>query len=116
MKLLFPLACLTTMLLSSSCNDSGRYSGQDEAEVAIANETGQDTPLPRDVLYASKPLISGKLYARPSFGGTIIAHFDTSQQLHIIDTTDNVFVKVRMLLDTATHTGYASKVILPEQH
>lgn len=106
---------LALALLSFSCNDSGREEQDNLEEAPIANETGEPAPLPKDVIYASKPLISGNLYARPSFGGTIIAHFDTSEQLHIIDTTDNVFVKVRLLQDTSTHTGYISKIILPEQ-
>lgn len=116
MKPALLIISLALALMSFSCSDSGRNADQDNAEAAtIANETGESVPLPRDVIYASKPLISGNLYARPSFGGTIIAHFDTSQQLHIIDTTDNVFVKVRLLQDTSTHTGYISKIILPEQ-
>lgn len=115
MKSALSFISFATTLLLFSCNDSERYTEQDNAEATIATEAGEPAPLPRDVIYASRPLISGKLYARPSFGGTIIAHFDTSQQLHIIDTTDNVFVKVRMLQDTSTHTGYISKIILPEQ-
>ena len=114
MKFTLPFTVLTAVLLSFSCSDSGRFTERDDAEATIASETGEPVPLPKDVLYASKPLISGKLYARPSFGGTIIAHFDTSQQLHVIDTIDNVFVKVRLQQDTTTHTGYMSKVILPE--
>ncbi|MFD3001351.1 SH3 domain-containing protein [Pontibacter toksunensis] len=105
---------LALIFLSLSCNNSGREEQDNPEETTIANET-EAAPLPKDVIYASKPLISGILYARPSFGGTIIAHFDTSQQLHIIDTTDNVFVKVRLLQDTSTHTGYISKIILPEK-
>lgn len=113
MKSTLQLFFLASVLLS--CNGSNHQSGQEDAETTIANETGAPAPLPKDVIYASSPLISGNLYARPSFGGTIIAHFDTSQRLHIIDTTDNVFVKVRMIQDTSTHTGYISKIILPEQ-
>ncbi|WP_246000586.1 SH3 domain-containing protein [Pontibacter diazotrophicus] len=113
MKLTLPFIFIASVLLA--CNDSNRHNPEGDAEATVASEAGEPAPLPKDVIYASSPLISGNLYARPSFGGTIIAHFDTSQRLHIIDTTDNVFVKVRMQQDTSTHTGYISKIILPEQ-
>ena len=116
MKPALSFISLATVLLSFSCSDNGRDAEQNNTEEAtITSKAEEQAPLPIDVIYAARPLISGSLYARPSFAGTIIAHFDTSQQLHIIDTTDNVFVKVRMLQDTSTHTGYISKVILPEQ-
>ncbi|GAB3538806.1 hypothetical protein GCM10027443_34520 [Pontibacter brevis] len=115
MKPALPFTLLTVALLFFSCNNNDRNTAQGDAEATTASRTEEPVPLPKDVIYASKPLISGNLYARPSFGGTIIAHFDTTQQLHIIDTTDNVFVKVRMLQDTSTQTGYISKVILPAQ-
>lgn len=115
MKRTLPLISLVTVFLAFSCNSSDHYTEQDNAEATVTDEAGEPAPLPKDVLYASKPLVSGKIYARPSFGGTILAHFDTSQQLHIIDTTGTVFVKVRMLQDTSTHTGYMSRIILPEQ-
>jgi hypothetical protein len=115
MKLTLYTTLTLSALLTFACNDHNRFKAQDDAEATIANETGAQAPLPKDVIYTSSSLINGKLYARPSFDGTIISHFDTSQQLHIIDTSDNVFVKVRLQQDTALHTGYVSKAILPEQ-
>ena len=115
MNRLFAFVFLTVMLLASSCSDRSELAGHDDAEATIANESGTPAPLPKDVLYASRALISGKLYARPNFEGTVLAHFDTSQQLHIIDTTDNIFVKARLPHDTSSQTGYIPRAILPER-
>ncbi len=99
------------LLSLAACSDK-KFIGQDEAVATIASETG--IPVPEDALYTAKALISGKLYARPSFDGTVLAYFDTSQQLYVIDTTESVFVKARLRQDTVTHTGYIPKAILPE--
>jgi len=115
MKLAFAIPVFAAVLGTSSCNDRGSAIGHDGAEATIANETGASAPLPKDVIYTSRSLISGKLYARPSFEGTVLAHFDTTQQLYVLDTTNNIFVKARLLHDTATQTGYIPKAILPEQ-
>lgn len=115
MKLAFALSVFAAVLGTTSCNDSTSILGHDGAEATIANETGTPAPLPKDVIYTSRSLISGKLYARPSFDGTVLAYFDTLQQLHVIDTTDNVFVKARLLQDTGAQTGYIPRAILPEQ-
>lgn len=115
MRFAFALTSFAALLVASSCNDNSDSVGHDGAEATIANETGTAAPLPNDVVYSSRALISGKLYARPSFDGTVLAHFDTSQQLHIIDTASNIFVKVRLLHDTSSQTGYVPRAILPEQ-
>jgi hypothetical protein len=114
MKRLLPPLFITA-LLAFSCNDGGRLRSQDNTEATIANEAGRQAPIPKDVIYTSRSLINGKLYARPSFDGTIIAHFDTLQQLYITDTTHHVFVKARLQHDTTLITGYVSKAILPQR-
>jgi len=73
-------------------------------------------PLPADVLLVTRPLINGQLYSRPSFEGTSLVHFDTTQQIQVLDTTSNaIFVKARIRKDTAAFTGYVSRAILPEK-
>lgn len=115
MRSVIAFTAFAALLVAFSCNDSSHSVGQDNAEATIASETGTPAPLPNDVIYSSRALISGKLYARPSFDGTVLAHFDTSQQLHIIDTAGDIFVKVRLLHDTSSQTGYIPRAILPEQ-
>lgn len=114
MKLLLP-PLLFTALFVFSCNDGNRLKNQGNAETAIANDTDLLAPMPKDVIYTSQSLINGNLYARPSFDGTIIAHFDTSQQLYITDTSHQVFVKARLQHDTTLVSGYVSKAILPQR-
>ena len=115
MRPFFAFAAFAALLGSASCNNHSHDIGHDDAAATIASETGVAAPLPEDVLYSSKALISGKLYARPSFDGTVLAHFDTLQQLHIIDTTGSIFVKARLLHDSSAKTGYIPKAILPER-
>ena len=115
MRFAFALTAFAALLVASSCSHDSDFVAHDGSEATIANETGTAAPLPHDVLYTSRALIGGKLYARPSFDGTVLAHFDTSQQLHIIDTAATVFVKVRLLHDTSSQTGYIPKAILPER-
>lgn len=115
MRTFIAFTAFAALLGIFGCNDNGHAVGQDSATATIASETGVAAPLPEDVLYSSKALVGGKLYARPSFDGTVIAHFDTLQQLHIIDTTGDIFVKARLLHDSSAKTGYIPKAILPER-
>ncbi|WP_161889895.1 hypothetical protein [Pontibacter russatus] len=115
MRLFFAFVAFAALLGAASCNDSSHDIAHDDAAATIASETGVAAPLPDDVLYSSKALISGKLYARPSFDGTVLAHFDTLQQLHIIDTTGGIFVKARLLHNSSAKIGYVPKAILPER-
>lgn len=113
---------LTTLLVSAAslcllaCHDSSTAGNHaEEAETKISSAASKLLPMPKDVLYTSRSLISGSLYARPSFDGTVLARFDTSQQLYVVDTTDNIFVKAHLLQDTSLQTGYVPKAILPER-
>ncbi|MCJ8165453.1 hypothetical protein MKJ04_11420 [Pontibacter sp. E15-1] len=115
MKVASALALFAALFSLAACNGNRTFMEQDDAEATIASETGIPAPLPKDILYVSKCLINGKLYARPSFDGTVLAYFDTSQQIYVIDTTQAVFVKARLLQDTSTQTGYIPKAILPER-
>lgn len=88
---------------------------QDSSEATVASETGTNVPLPEDVLYATKPLINGEMYSRPDFESPALASFDTTQSIHILDSTNAIFVYARIKKDTALLTGYVPKTILPEQ-
>ncbi|AKD05529.1 hypothetical protein PKOR_05025 [Pontibacter korlensis] len=98
----------------SSCSGGGN-DVQDGEQVTIASETGQPTPLPADVIYSAKPLINGRLYSKPNFEASSLAYFDTAQSIHILDTSNTMFVRARILQDTSSYTGYVPKTILPEQ-
>ncbi|MHC2993789.1 hypothetical protein OB13_20220, partial [Pontibacter sp. HJ8] len=77
-------------------------------------ETGLPAALPADVIYATKPLISGEVYKTASFQGSSLTYFDTTQIIQVLDTADAVFVRARVQKDTAAYTGFVSKAILPE--
>ncbi|RIJ37862.1 hypothetical protein D1627_09650 [Pontibacter oryzae] len=101
------------MFILAACSDGPSSHGSEEATVAA--ETGQAAPLPKDVIYAAHPLISGKLYSHPDFKAQTITYFDTSQQVYVLDTADVMFVKARVSRDTTSYTGYITKTILPER-
>lgn len=111
MKNLLPFVLALTFLNACS-GGSSHEEGQEEA--IIASETGQPTPLPADVIYSAKPLINGKMYDQPNFEANSVAYFDTAQQIHILDTSNIMFVKARIQKDTSSYTGYVPKTILPE--
>ncbi|GAB3823586.1 hypothetical protein [Pontibacter rugosus] len=106
----FILAILCLSACSGSSDDD-----HDKEKATVANETGQLMPLPKDVLYATKPLISSKLYSRPDFKASTVAYFDTAQQVHILDTANAMFAKARIQQDSTTYTGFVPKTILPER-
>ncbi|WP_222619655.1 MULTISPECIES: hypothetical protein [Pontibacter] len=87
----------------------------DTSEATIASETGKPVALPTDVLLVTKPLIGGELYSKADFDSPTLTHFDTSQQIQLLDTTDVLFMKARLDKNSETFTGYISKAILPEQ-
>jgi hypothetical protein len=108
------VSLLCTILLSTACREGSRAE-QDESEAIINSETGKLLTLPSDAVGVTKALINGILYKDPSFRANTITLFDTSQQLFLLDTTDIIFVKVRLMKDTTAYTGYVSKAILPEK-
>ncbi|MCX2741251.1 hypothetical protein [Pontibacter anaerobius] len=97
----------------SACSGSGDYAHEEEA--TVASETGQPAPLPADVIYVARPLISGKLYSQPDFEAGAIAYFDTTQRIFVLDTSNAMFVKARIRQDTSQHTGFVPKTILPDR-
>ncbi|WP_051080632.1 hypothetical protein [Pontibacter roseus] len=106
---------LAACSLLSSCRDGERGNlVRDESETTVASETGAAIAYPADVIYATKPLISGEVYKTASFQGISLVHFDTTQVIQVLDTVDEVFVKARIQRDTAAYTGFVSKAILPE--
>ncbi|WP_162428359.1 SH3 domain-containing protein [Pontibacter pudoricolor] len=104
---------IAATIVCQACQPDGE--AQNISEATIASEAGKPTPLPDDVLSVTKPLIGGILYSEPDFNSPTIAHFDTAQQVQLLDTTDALFVKVRLSKNAETYTGYISKAILPEQ-
>jgi len=106
---------LWAIFLFAACRKDARRMDADHSQATVASETGAQPPLPDDVLMVTKPLISGQLYAKPSFESPAIAGFDTSHQLHVLDTTNSLFVKARVQKDTALFTGYVPRAILPER-
>ena len=103
------------LLCVVSCREGGRETiEQDSSEATVASETGEQAPLPADVIMVTKPLISGELYASPAFDSKTITSFDTSQQVQVLDTSHNIFVRARIRKDTISMTGYIPKTILPE--
>ncbi|ARS36758.1 hypothetical protein [Pontibacter actiniarum] len=112
MKNLFPFTL--ALLCLSACSGNKDTDLEDE-QATVASETGAPTPLAPDVLYATKPLISSKLYSQPDFQASSLAYFDTAQQINVLDTAHAMFVKARIRQDTTTITGYVPKTILPER-
>lgn len=111
------LSFLTVLILLPACRENSRVLEHDSSEATIDSETGEinATTLPADAVGVTKALINGVLYNGPSFKANAITRFDTSQQLILLDTTDIIFVKVRLFKDTTAYTGYVSKAILPEK-
>ncbi|WP_276498696.1 hypothetical protein [Pontibacter litorisediminis] len=109
-----PILATLTVLCLSACSGRDEHTHGEES-ATIASETGQPTPLPPDVLYMVKPLIGGKLYSQPNFEANSVAYFDTTQQIHILDTSNTMFAKARIRQDTAQYTGFVPKTILPEK-
>ncbi|TXK47433.1 hypothetical protein FVR03_09560 [Pontibacter qinzhouensis] len=70
--------------------------------------------LPKDVISVTRPLIGGQLYDEASFEGTTLTSFESSQELQILDTSDVIFTKVRVLKEEKEYTGFIPKAILPE--
>ena len=110
------LKAIVLLLLSTACREKARETmEQDSSEATVASETGTKVPLPADVLFATKPLIAGELYAKPDFQSPSLASFDTSQSIHVLDSSHAIFVHARIRKDTSLLTGYIPKTILPEK-
>ncbi|MCC9166476.1 hypothetical protein [Pontibacter harenae] len=112
-NLLWAVGFAGIILIVASC--SSRSIEEDTSEATVANETGATAPIPSDVLLVTKPLVSGKIYTQPDFESQELASFDTSQTIHVIDTTHNLFVKARLVRDTTNVIGFVSRTILPEE-
>ncbi|WP_114777432.1 hypothetical protein [Botryobacter ruber] len=97
------------IILFMSCRDNSTTGNG-----ASDNPTMQEADLPPDVLEMTKPLIKGRLYKEASLEQGTVINFDTSQQILVLDTTDALFVKARIVKDTSAYTGYVLKAILPE--
>ncbi|WP_299826424.1 hypothetical protein [uncultured Pontibacter sp.] len=110
------LTGIIALVLNSSCRENSRGTIEhDTSEATVASETGTEAPLPAEVLLATKPLIAGQLYAKPDFQSASLASFDTSQSIHVLDTSDAIFVQARIRKDSSVLTGYIPKTILPEK-
>lgn len=103
------LPFVLALLLLGACSGTD---GQEQATDALS-ETA--TPLPPDAIYATRPLVSGKLYSSPDFKASTVVYFDTAQEVYVLDTTNIMFAKARIRKDTTSHTGYIPKTILPER-
>jgi hypothetical protein len=114
MKANFPLSILAVFSLCIACNSEKGNIEADGSEATVASETGTAITLPADVIYVTKPLISGEVYRTASFKGASLTRFDTTQAIQVLDTSDAVFVRARIQQDTAAYTGFVSKAILPE--
>lgn len=101
------------VLLLSACSSDG--AGTNEQEQTSNAGPDQATPLPPDAIYATRPLVSGKLYSRADFEASTVVYFDTAQEVYILDTANVMFAKARIRKDTTSHTGYIPKTILPER-
>ncbi len=112
MKTFLTLCTLSVLTVLSACNTERSGIETDGSEVTVASETGA---LAADVLYATRPLIGGDVYKTASFQSSSLMHFDTTQLIQVLDTTDAVFVKARIQRDTAAYTGFVPKAILPEE-
>ena len=116
MKNLIWIASLTCMaFIVAACNSGSGNAEEGTSEATVANKAGTKTPIPPDVLLVTKPLISGEMYTTPNFKSVSLVSFDTSQAIHVLDTTHTLFVKARLMRDTTTFTGYVSRTILPEE-
>lgn len=104
-----------TLLIFWSCSENPDKRQSHDDAATVASETGRRIPLPDDVMYATKPLIGGQVYSHPDFRSQTVAYFDTSQQIHVLDASDAMFVKARIQQDTSSYTGYVTKTILPER-
>jgi hypothetical protein len=111
MKTLSTLCTFAVLTVFSACNTERSGIETDGSDVTVASETGS---LAADVLYATRPLIGGDVYKSASFQATSLIHFDTTQLIQVLDTTDAVFVRARVQRDTAAYTGFVPKAILPE--
>lgn len=111
MKTILTLCALSVLTAISACNTERSGIETDGSDVTVASETGA---LASDVLYATRPLISGEVYKSASFQAFSLVHFDTTQLIQVLDTTDAIFVKARVKRDTTAYTGFVSKAILPE--
>jgi hypothetical protein len=101
---------IAATIVCQACQSDGEQQNTSEATIA-----GEPVQLPDDVLSVTKPLIGGILYSEPDFNSPTITHFDTAQQVQLLDTADALFIKVRLSKNAETYTGYISKAILPEQ-
>jgi len=109
---------LFLLIMFSACRENNRTLEHDASQATIESETGitnATTVLPPDAVGVTKALINGALYDAPSFEANEITRFDTSQPLFLLDTTDIIFVKVRLIKDSTRYTGFVSKAILPEK-
>ena len=113
MKANLLLSILTAFSLCLACSEKGNIE-TDGSEATVASETGTAIALPADVIYVTKPLISGEIYRTASFQAASLTRFDTTQSIQVLDTSDAVFVRARIQKDTAAFTGFVSKAILPE--
>ncbi len=111
-KILLPALVILCMCVAS-CRQQEKLE-IDDSEATMASETGATPPLPDDVLEVTHSLVSGQLYSHPDFQSSAIAHFDTTQEIQVLDTTNNLFIKARLRKDTTDVTGFVSKTILPE--
>ncbi|WP_242921136.1 hypothetical protein [Pontibacter liquoris] len=115
MRKLLLLGALAALTLTAGCNRNKKNMVQHSSEATEASETGATPPLEADVLLVTHPLINGQLYNSPSFEGVSLIHFDTAQQIQVLDTSNAIFIKARIRKDTIAYTGYVSKAILPEK-
>ena len=104
---------IVATIVCMACQPDGEQ--QNTSAATIAGENGASVSVPDDVLLVAKPLIAGELYSEPDFNSPTLTYFDTAQQVHLLDTSDALFVKVRLGKNAETYTGYISKAILPEQ-
>ena len=112
------ISLLFVFVFYTGCRENSRALEHDASEATIASETGVKDPadtIPSDALAVTKALINGVMYEAPSFDANTITEFDTSQKLFVLDTTDIIFVRARILKDSTAYTGYISKAILPEK-
>jgi len=114
MKANLLLSILVALFLCLACNSEKGNIEADGSEATVASETGTAIALPADVIYVTKPLISGEVYRTASFQAASLTRFDTTQTIQVLDTSDAVFVRARIQKDTAAYTGFVSKAILPE--
>jgi hypothetical protein len=113
MQKLFLIITIVTLLPAWGCNNQERINDSDGKEATIGSGTGKHS-LPVDVQSVTKSLISGKLYSEPDFSSPALTRFDTTQQIQVLDTDNNLFIKARIYKDTIAYTGYIPKAILPE--